>query len=262
MMLLVGGLLGCRSSSYLLSGEVKGEFLKRSYSHSGIDMPYRIFFPVKKNDKYPLLLFMHGAGERGTDNERQLIHGKKWLEQNNARFPAVVVLPQCPTDDYWSSVDRNTNADGERKFIFNDKPPTAALNTVMHLLDSLLGLPYIDKERLYVTGLSMGGMATWELMWRRPGMIAAAAPICGGVYLPKAPEVAKTSCIRIYHGDKDAVVSPEFSRSIYESLKSMNANVSYTEYKGVEHNSWLNVFQEKDFFEWMFSCRNGRDNNR
>lgn len=245
----------CSTFSPIIKNEVKGEFLKKQYHTEGRAMPYRILYPKVKRGKYPLLIFMHGAGERGTENERQLIHGRKWLEENNAKFPAVVVLPQCPTDDYWSSVDIISNAEGERKFVFNDKPATAALSAAIALIDSMIQLPYIDRNRIYITGLSMGGMATWEILWRKPGMVAAAAPICGGAYVEKAPEIAKTACIRIYHGAEDKVVVPDHSRRIFEALQKQGANVSYKEYPKVEHNSWINVFQEPDFFEWMFSCK-------
>lgn len=257
ILLSIAGFFGqsCKSIHPMISAETKGEMLKKTFPSDGWSMPYRILYPQKIQKKYPLLVFMHGAGERGTDNERQLIHGKKWLMDNNLSYPAVVVLPQCPTEDYWSSVDRNTNAEGERKFVFNNKPPTAALTAVMALIDSMRALPYIDSNRVYITGLSMGGMATWEILWRKPGMVAAAAPICGGVYLPMAKEISKTACIRIYHGDKDQVVIPQFSRDIYKALKDNGANVMYKEYAGVEHNAWTYVFQEKDFFEWMFSCK-------
>lgn len=245
----------CAPLHPLIQSESKGEMLKKSFKTEGWEMPYRVLYPKKVQKKYPLLVFMHGAGERGTDNERQLIHGKKWLLDNNDQYPAVVVLPQCPTEDYWSSVDRNANAEGERKFVFNDKPATKAMEATLDLIDSLVQLPYIDADRVYVTGLSMGGMATWEILWRRPGLVAAAAPICGGVYLPKAAEIAKTECIRIYHGDKDKVVIPQFSRDIYKALQGLGANVMYKEYPEVEHNAWTYVFQEKDFFDWMFSCK-------
>lgn len=248
-------LVSCSTYAPMIKEETKGEFLKKKFHSDGWSMPYRILYPKAKKRVYPLLVFMHGAGERGNDNERQLIHGKKWLEDNNLNYPAVVVLPQCPTNDYWSSVNQTTNADGERKFVFNDKPATAAMKATLAMIDSMLQLPYIDKDRLYVTGLSMGGMATWEILWRKPGLVAAAAPICGGAFVDKAPEIAKTGCIRIYHGAEDKVVIPQHSEVIYQALLKQGANVSYKVYPNVEHNSWLNVFQEPDFFEWMFSCR-------
>ena len=238
----------CTTYSPLMKSEEKGVFLKKKYTFQKETLPYRILYPGVKKSQYPLLIFIHGAGERGTDNERQLIHGRKWLEENNPKYPAVVLLPQCPTEDYWSSVDRNTNAEGDRKFVFNGKAATPAMQATLALIDSMVQLPYIDKNRIYVTGLSMGGMATWEILWRRPGLVAAAAPICGGAYLEKAAEIARTNCIRIYHGAQDKVVIPEHSRSIFEALQKQG-------YPNVEHNAWTYVFQEVDFFEWMFSCR-------
>ncbi|MBK8700293.1 MAG: dienelactone hydrolase family protein [Saprospiraceae bacterium] len=244
----------CRISKGFTDGPA-GEFIARSYQHGEMNMPYRILYPVVKKSKYPLLIFMHGSGERGSDNERQLIHSRQMFLENMQAFPAVVVLPQCPTNDYWSSVDITTDGEGKRFHTFNDKKATPAMETVLSLIDSLSNLPFIDKDRIYATGLSMGGMATYEIMWRRPGLLAAAAPICGGAYEGKVGEMSKTPCIRIFHGADDDVIDVNHSRSIYKLLKNLSANVQYTEYAGVKHNSWAPAYKEADFFTWMFSCK-------
>ncbi|MFM2393007.1 MAG: hypothetical protein RLZZ546_989 [Bacteroidota bacterium] len=232
---------------------IKNQYIK-SYHHSkqGI-LPYQIIGGNKKMKQYPLIIFMHGAGERGADNEKQLVHGKNWMQENLNKFGGIAVFPQCPTNDFWSSVDIETTSTGSRIFQFNNKEATPAMNMVLSLIDSLYKLPYIDQDRIYVMGLSMGGMASFELMWRRQGMFAAGAPICGGMTLSKAKEVAATPGIWIFHGSADEVVKPEFSREATKALLNFNKNVKYTEYDGVGHNSWDNVFKEKDFFKWLYS---------
>lgn len=241
------------SVRYLQFDFEKNQFIK-SYHHSKYGkLPYQIIGGNKKMKKYPLIIFMHGAGERGTDNEKQLVHGSKWMQDNLNQYGGIAVFPQCPTNDYWSSVEIQTTGDGKRIFKFNDKAATNAMNMTLSLIDSLTSLNYIDQSRIYIMGLSMGGMASFELMWRRQSLFAAGIPICGGMAETKAKEIALTPGIWIFHGSTDDVVSPEFSRNAFQTLKKYNQAVKYTEYKNVGHNSWDYVFNEKDFFKWLYS---------
>ena len=244
----------CKTNS-MLRTELRGSYVTKTHYKNGLPLPYNILYPEKNKSKYPLLLFLHGAGERGNDNKKQLVHGSEWLSTNNVHHPAVVVFPQCPTNDFWAAVDVQTDGEGHRKFYFGDKAPTPVMNQLLSLIDSMSALPYIDASRIYVMGLSMGGMATFELMWRRPGLFAAAAPICGGGNSQKSKSIAETPCIHVFHGAIDEVVIPDHSRQMVEAIKPYNKNILYTEYQNVNHNSWDNVFKEKKFFEWMFGCK-------
>lgn len=224
---------------------------------NGLALPYRILLPEDYNPqkKYPLVLFLHGAGERGNDNEKQLVHGAKLFltDANRKNFPAIVVAPQCPTDNYWGSVtvDRNTSP-FTLSFDYS-RAETTALNAAIELVKKLITEESVDKKRVYITGLSMGGMGTFEAVFRYPKLFAGAAPICGGGDAARYTKQAAKIPFWIFHGDQDAVVSVKESHAMAAKLKSLKAIVKYTEYGGVNHNSWDNAFAEPDFMKWLFA---------
>lgn len=224
---------------------------------NGLALPYRLLLPANYSPtkKYPLVLFLHGAGERGNDNEKQLVHGAKLFltEENRKNFPAIVVAPQCPTDNYWGSVtiDRTTSP-FTLSFDYS-RPETTALNAAIELVKNLMATEGVDKKRVYITGLSMGGMGTFEAVYRYPKLFAAAAPICGGGDAARYTKQAAKIPFWIFHGDQDAVVSVKESQAMVAKLKSLRAVVKYTEYGGVNHNSWVNAFAEPDFIKWLFA---------
>ncbi len=234
------------------------QYQKKEYLYAeGKVLPYRILYPVAydKSIKYPLVIFLHGAGERGNDNEKQLIHGASLFTNAETRknFPAIVVFPQCPQESFWSSVGIDRNQSPVR-FQFNyDNAITWPLAAVEKLTTQLLATESVDKKRCYIAGLSMGGMGTFELVYRFPKLFAAAMPICGGGDNIRYDERIKKTSFWVFHGDADAVVSVNESRVMVEKLKSIKAKVIYTEYKNVNHNSWDNAFAESEFINWMFS---------
>ena len=226
----------------------------------GYTLPYRILFPEDYNPKkqYPLVLFMHGAGERGNDNEIQLVHGASLFlkAENRKKYPAIVVFPQCAEKDYWVEVNRRILADGTRirEFPFNEQPrPSTGL--VIELVEQMIEDKIVDESRLYVMGLSMGGMATFELLARYPDRFAAAMPICGGGNPKLARAYAPNTPLWIFHGDADEVVKVENSRRMLRAVVDEGGKAKYTEYPGVNHNSWDSAFAEPDFLKWLFSNR-------
>jgi len=248
---------------YLISGSAvlaqDSLFIKKLYISPESDtLRYRILYPgnYDKTREYPLILFLHGSGERGRDNQSQLEHGSDQFvaKENRENFPAIVVFPQCPADSWWANLDRKVLADGGREFNFPDRPPpTKPLELTMRLLDELATYEKIDTSRLYVMGLSMGGFGTYELLSRKPKTFAAAVPICGGANLSMSIDYADNTAVWIFHGDEDSVVPVEFSRKIYGLLKERDAKVKYTEYEGVDHNSWDPAFAEPELLPWLFS---------
>ncbi|WP_336515844.1 prolyl oligopeptidase family serine peptidase [Pollutibacter soli] len=206
--------------------------------------------------KFPLVVFLHGAGERGTDNEKQLTWGADlFLDSvNRAKYPAIVVFPQCPENEAWSSVKRGQIKDTLGGFEFDTaaaQPKTAAL--VIRFIDSLVAKPGVDQNRVYLGGLSMGGFGTFEFLWRRPDLFAAAFPICGGGVPAKVHSYAKKLPIWIFHGDADPIVPVTQSRRMVRALQKTTAEIKYTEYPGVQHESWKNAFAEPGLMEWIFS---------
>lgn len=234
----------------------KDLFEKKVYqSKAGVTLPYRILYPENYNpkNKYPLVLFLHGAGERGNDNEAQLVHGASLFLAKRTEFPAIVVFPQCPKDRAWSSakIDRN-NPDSKFDYNYSVRPQTPELTSVMELLAELRSQHKIDKKRLYIMGLSMGGMGTFEAISRHPKVFAAAIPICGGGDPAFARSFAKKVPIWVFHGTDDTVVRVDYSRQMVKAAEAAGGEVKYSEYPGVKHNSWDNAFAEPGLLQWLF----------
>jgi predicted peptidase len=225
---------------------------------TGNTISYRVLFPpnydLKK--KYPLLLFLHGSGERGSDNAAQLVHGAKTLEAFIQTEPAIVIVPQCPKDDYWANVTFAEPQKPPYDITYNyDQKETKALQAAVALVKSYIKAKHADKHRIYISGLSMGGMGTFEAVYRYPKLFAAAAPICGGgntaAYGKKQAKVP----FYVYHGAVDGVVKVAYSQQMTARLKELNGQVRYIEYPNVNHNSWTNVFAEPDYLKILFSHR-------
>ena len=219
-------------------------------------LPYRVLTPLNYDatKKYPLIFFLHGAGERGNDNEKQLVHGAKLFLREDIRkdYPAIIVFPQCPANSFWSNVDIQM-VEGKRVFNFtSDAAPTIAMKMAQELLGQLIKEMGVNKKNIYVGGLSMGGMGTFEIVARNPKLFAAAIPICGGGHPSTAGKMKKTKWW-VFHGAKDDVVPPSLSETMVNALKNAKASIKYTLYPEANHNSWDNAFAEPDLMPWLFS---------
>ena len=233
------------------------EFKEELLVQQNDTLPYRILIPENYNSQksYPLLIFLHGAGERGSDNKSQLVHGSFLFKSEDFRnnYPAIVVFPQCPDKSSWANVKRNYDMLNGKKFdFFKEISENKQLIMVEKLLDFIEKKYSIDPTRRYVGGLSMGGMGTFELVARNPDYFAAAFPICGGGN-PHWSNLLKRTPFWIFHGEDDGVVSVDFSRKMYEALSKEKASVRLTIYPKVNHNSWDNSFAEPDLMHWLFS---------
>lgn len=252
--------------SLWLQAESRAFYEPRSFVTKEGTLPYRILFPQNfdRNQKYPLILVLHGAGERGNDNELQLTHGSRLFLQENVRknFPAIVVFPQCPSGAYWSNVKIPTGSKDRRTLTFPaGGEPTKAMKLLLGLIDDLLGESYVDKNRLYMGGLSMGGMGTFELLYRRPTLFAAAFPICGGGHPATINKYAKQVSLWVFHGAKDDLVPSCHSQVMVDALKKAGADVRFTLYPDVMHESWVPAFAEPELLPWLFShTRNAQEN--
>lgn len=228
---------------------------RKEFVFNGNKLPYRILYPVNfdKTKKYPLLLFLHGAGERGKDNEKQLMHGSKLFitDENRKNFPAIIIFPQCPEESFWAAakIDRSVQP-YKIDFDYNAQPtwPLAAAN---ELVKKTINEGSVDKSKVYITGLSMGGMGTFESVYRNPDMYAAALPICGGGDVKNYDKRVTKTAFWVFHGAADAIVNVKLSQQMVDKLKALKAEVKYSEYPGVNHNSWDNAFAEKDYLNWM-----------
>ena len=215
-----------------------------------VPIKYRLLKPYGyvSGKKYPLVLFLHGAGERGDDNVAQLKHGAKDLSDTSRRekYPCYVVAPQCPKDLKWSEVDWSKESSEQ------PEQPSESLQSIKELLDEMIETAGVDKNRIYITGLSMGGYGTWDAIARYKGFFAAAAPVCGGGDPKMVSKFAKLP-IWCFHGDADTVVKPVRSREMVDALRMVGSPIKYTEYPGVQHDSWSATYSNSDLYEWLFA---------
>jgi predicted peptidase len=213
-------------------------------------LPYRLAKPLHfdPHATYPLILFLHGAGERGKDNRAQLLHVMPELltPANREKYPCFVVAPQCPAGQKW--VDVNWSAHVHKQ----PEQPSAAMALTLQLLESLEREFPIDGRRLYVMGLSMGGYGTWDVIARHPQMFAAAVPICGGGDETTAPRFAGVP-VWAFHGAKDNTVPVSRTRKMIEALQQAGGKPRYTEYPDCQHNSWDSAIHEPDLLPWLFA---------
>lgn len=234
-----------------IPSEYKDDELKVSFV-------YRLFIPknISKNQKYPLVLFLHGGGERGNDNELQIIANRGavvWAEPGHqAEHPCFVLAPQCPSDSSWAGLPGDPE-------LFK---PSKVLQGVVKLIKKLIGEYNIDPKRIYVTGMSMGGVGTFSVISAYPELFAAAIPICGQGD-PKQASKIRNIPIWVFHAEDDPVVPVEGSRSMVRALVDVGGKVKYTEYpKGYmdsigvfPHGSWVPTYENEEVIDWMFEQR-------
>ncbi len=251
-------LLGLSSIAY--AGTTETGFLDRSVTVDRVVYRYQVYVPQEwaKTSKWPVILFLHGAGERGDDGLIQTEVGiGTSIRRRSSRFPAIIVMPQCRKTRWWTESEMQAQA-------------LAALAQAMVEFNG-------DKERVYLTGISMGGYGTWKVASENPGQFAAIAPVCGGIRPPvlasvpalatPSPETADpyreaakklaSTPVWIFHGGDDKVVPTDESRKMNEALKAAGASVKYTEYEGVGHNSWDRAYAEAELMTWMLAQRLG-----
>ena len=202
---------------------------------------YLLFLPkgydAKGDKKWPLMIFLHGAGERGSELKKVAVHGPPKLVQSQSDFPFIVVSPQCPENQNWSN------------------------DVVLALMDEIIATHQVNTNRVYLTGLSMGGYGTWSLSLQYPERFAAVAPICGGgntidaLLTPKRKAAAlKTLGVWAFHGAKDPVVKLSESERMVEALKRVGVtDVQLTVYPEAQHDSWTEAYANPKLYEWFLA---------
>ena len=225
-------------------------FVRKTARHAdGGDRPYYVWVPLDytADKKWPTILFLHGAGESGTDGDKVLIQGlPKEIKKRDGKFEFIVVMPQCismreaPKDE--KAPDKPRPRGGWRD---------AEEQLAMDAFKATLKDYSCDPDRLYLTGLSMGGFGTFAFMVKYPNMFAATAPICGGGEPARAGDIAHIPTW-VWHGDSDKTVPPDRSRSMVAALlKNKAVEVRYTEVVGVGHNSWDNTYADDAVYKWL-----------
>lgn len=200
-----------------------------------IGCKYLLFLPEgygKKDKKWPLILFLHGAGERGSNLNLVKKHGPPKIVQDKKDFGFIVVSPQCPKDEWWP-----------------DK-----VETLTHLLDDIIAKYDVDESRVYLTGLSMGGYGTWSLGCAHPERFAAIVPICGGGRRFFAPRLKNTP-VWAFHGAKDRVVPPSESEQMVKAVNGSGGSAKLTVYPDAYHDSWTKTYDNPELYEWLLKHR-------
>ncbi|MEZ4811199.1 MAG: PHB depolymerase family esterase [Allomuricauda sp.] len=219
---------GCSAQSQLVEDELQ--------TVTREDLRYYLYYPeeyASRPDKeFGLLLFLHGGGESGLELEHVKKNGPPKLLVEGMQFPFLILAPQNPHEKKWW----NTQA-------------------VVQLLDSIIETNRVDKSRIYLTGLSRGGSAAWQLATQYPEKFAAMAVVCGMAPLPYAHWIDKEMPIWVFHGDKDEVIDVGESDAMVKKLKQMNYNVRYTRYKDVGHNAWDRAYTTDSLYTWFAKQR-------
>ena len=230
-------------------------FQDRAVKVGTSEFHFRIFTPKgwTKKKKTPVILFLHGAGERGDDNLAQIKVGiGPAILRQRETFPFIVVLPQCPRSRWWTESEMQS----------------LALNALAQTIKEFNG----DSARTYLTGLSMGGYGSWLMASNNPSRFAALAVVCGGVVPPRGLTLPKEAAptensdpyaavalkvrkipVWVFHGNADPAVPVSESRKMVEAIKAAGGNVRYNEYDGVGHNSWDKAYGETELFPWLLT---------
>ena len=202
-----------------------------------ITMSYLLYLPkdYAQQDSWPLLLFLHGAGERGADLERVKVHGPPKLIAAGKEFPFIVVSPQCPSNQWWQP------------------------HELAALLDEVVEKYKVDQDRVYVSGLSMGGYGTWSLAGFSPDRFAALVPICGGGD-PRSVRRFSRVPVWVFHGAKDSVVPLSASQEMVDALEKVNGNVKFTVDPEADHDSWTAAYDDPELYKWLLEQKRAPKN--
>lgn len=206
-----------------------------------VNQNFLLYLPedYEQQEKVPLMLFLHGAGERGDNQlDRVSIHGPPKLIKAGRSFPCIVVSPQCPENRWWEPLELSA------------------------LLDYIEANYKVDSSRIYVTGLSMGGYGTWALAQREPERFAAIAPVCGGGNSRFVKHSGPwTTPVWAFHGAIDSVVPANETLEMASAIREKGVDIKLTIYSDVDHNSWDQAYETKELYEWMFAQKRDHDAN-
>lgn len=221
-------------SSHFSSQEVKAELNKEVKELQNIS--YVLDYPQNVKGEVPLIVFLHGSGERGTDLEKVKAHSP-FTYKNLIKEPVAILAPQCPENLWWDT------------------------EAVYHLIREIQKKYRIDSSRIYLTGLSMGGWGTWKLANEHPEMFAAVAPVCAPSdrWMKATVERYKGLPIKIFHGGNDDIVLPVTSIEMYQAVKKINQDVTLTIFPDDNHNSWDSTYSDPGFYAWMLSQRKNNE---
>ncbi len=255
---LIVGLIPCTESFLAQTSAAYVTSTAAGFSGQELKLPFRLIKPeiqpnstqVTKNNDKQLLVFLHGSGERGSDNEAQLKHGRIFFERLAQENNTLVLVPQCPEKLSWHNGYSKTSKRG-RTYSYPKKiKPNRVLDLLERLVDSVAQAENIAPSNLLIGGLSMGGMGTLELLRRRSQYYKRAFVICGGAHRKVARQIGDTP-IWFFHGQEDEIVLPKYAQRLFRKLKRNGRETIFTLYPGVNHNSWDLAFKEQELIPWL-----------
>ena len=255
---LIVGLIPCTESFLAQTSAGYVTSTAAGFSGQELKLPFRLFKPeiqpnskqVTKNNDKQLLVFLHGSGERGSDNEAQLKHGRIFFERLAQENNTLVLVPQCPEKLSWHNGYSKTSKRG-RTYCYPKKiKPNRVLDLLERLVDSVAQAENIAPSNLLIGGLSMGGMGTLELLRRRSQYYKRAFVICGGAHRKVARQIGDTP-IWFFHGQEDEIVLPKYAQRLFRKLKRKGRETIFTLYPRVNHNSWDLAFKEQELIPWF-----------
>ena len=241
------GLLGAANAH----SAATNEFVARSYTNAAHKvLLYRLLLPKNYDSTkpYPIVLYLHGAAARGHDNTEPLNWGPQlWLDElRRGQHEFFLVVPQCPSNSGWVEVG----------FGFGGMKESLSLKLALQVVTNALpGEFHIDPKRRYLTGVSMGGHAVWFLLNRRPGLFAAAVPVCAPADAGNVTDAATRTPVWVFHSDDDHLVAVQDAREMVKTWRAHGGNPKYTEYTGLKHSSWKKAYAETEMYDWLFAQR-------
>tara|TARA_B100000959_G_C14977039_1_gene621925 strand:- start:13 stop:726 length:714 start_codon:yes stop_codon:yes gene_type:complete len=212
-------------------------FIYKANNEEQVDLGYILYLPAEyenTDSSFPLVLFLHGAGERGDDLEKIKIHGIPRLISEGRTFPFICIAPQCPEGGYW------------------DRPEY--VSTLISLVKEMEKEHSVDSNRIYCTGLSMGGLGTLAMAIREPKLFSAIIPVCGGADMENIHKLSELP-IWLFHGDRDDVIPLDNSIAIYQDLRLVNEHIFLTVYGDVYHDSWTETYENDDTYDWLLKYK-------
>ena len=232
------------------------EAMAAGQSAGPVQIPWRLYVPEGAKpggeEKFPLIFFLHGAGMRGSDNVGPMSLARTFWNEKQKEFPCFILAPQCPKGATWTPLPFADESRTGRGNYEAEEQPKPVMQAALNVLDEVIAKWPVDKKRIYVMGMSMGGYGTWEALMRRPQLWAAAVPICGGGD-PARVVTYKDVPIWVWHGANDTTVPPVNSRTLVEALKKAGGAPKYTELERVNHGSWEPAFSTPELYTWLFA---------
>ncbi len=224
---------------------------KLTYTNSESTIPYRLILPENYDEtkEYPMIVFFHGAGERGNDNELQFFHCVQYIYDNTPE-PCIIVAPQCPLNHQWVDTPWVNGA-----YSVDNVPESNEMKAVVELIADLQTEYSVDSDRIYAAGISMGGFATWDALMRHNDLFAAGIPVCGGGDISKA-ELLKETPIFTFHAVNDTAVPVSGTRDTVNAIKNAGGEkIEYTEYTTGGHGIWNQAFATEGLLDNLFKCK-------